>query len=155
MPQTEGMVEIYYQGKKEPVATHPRSFKPGRYSTLREHMPSNHQFTEDINADKLIRWANNIGPQTTIMVKATLESRPFAEQAYRSCLGILGLGKKYNHPLLEQACQSMFEARVFSYQAVKQELIFLQKQITTPTVETLPVHENIRGAEYYQERFLS
>jgi transposase len=150
---TERMVEIYYQGK--PVANHPRSFHPGRFSTQREHMPPNHQFMEDINAERLIRWANTIGPKTTTMVKATLASRPFPEQAYRSCLGILGLGKKYNHSLLEQACQSMFEAKVFSYQAVKQELIFLQKQVTTPAVETLPTHENIRGAEYYQERFLS
>lgn len=150
---TERMVQIEYQDK--PVATHPRSFKPGRYSTLREHMPPNHQFMEEINADRLIRWANTIGPKTTTMVKATLESRLFPEQAYRSCLGILGLSKKYNHPLLEQACQSMYEARVFSYQAVKQELIFLQKQVTTPSVEKLPAHENIRGAEYYQERSLS
>jgi transposase len=153
MRVTERMVEIFYQGK--PIATHLRSFHPGRFSTLREHMPANHQFVEDINAERLIQWANSIGPKTTTLVKAALQVRTFPEQAYRTCLGILSLTKKYSHPLLEQACQSVFEAKVFSYKAVKQELIYLQKQAAPPAIETLPTHENIRGAEYYQEGFSS
>ncbi len=150
---TEKMVEIRYHGKS--VAIHPRNFRQGCFSTLREHMPANHQFMEDINPDKLIEWASRIGPQTATLVKATLRSRPFPEQAYRSCLGILSLAKKYNHALLEQACQSVLEAKEFSYKAVAEELIYLQKQVTAPVIETLPTHENIRGAEYYQERHLS
>jgi transposase len=150
---TEKMVEIRHHGKS--VAIHPRNFRQGRFSTLREHMPANHQFMEDINPDKLIEWASKIGPQTATLVKATLRSRPFPEQAYRSCLGILSLAKKYDHALLEQACQSVFEAKEFSYKAVAEELIYLQKQVTAPVIETLPTHENIRGAEYYQERPLS
>ena len=149
---TERMVEIFFQGKS--VAIHPRNFRPGRFSTLREHMPANHQFMEDINSERLIKWADSIGPQTNALVKATLQSRPFPQQAYRSCLGILGLAKKYNPALLEQACQTVFEAKVFSYRAVAQEVVYLQKQTTPPPVETLPTHENIRGAEYYQEREL-
>jgi hypothetical protein len=53
---------------------------------------------------------------------------------------------------LEQACQSVFEAKEFSYKAVAEELIYIQKQVAAPVVETLPTHKNIRGAEYYQER---
>ena len=88
-------------------------------------------------------------------MKATIQSRPFPEQAYRSCLGMLSLTKKYSRALLEQACQAVFEAKEFSYKALAEELIYLQKQVTTPIVETLPTHANIRGAEYYQERHLS
>ena len=150
---TERMVEIFHHGKA--VAIHPRNFRQGRFSTRREHMPANHQFMEDINPDRLIEWASKIGPQTAILVKATLRSRAFPQQAYRSCLGILSLAKKYNHPLFEQACQAVFEAKEFSYQSLAQELIHLQKQVTQPVVETLPTHENIRGADYYDERKLS
>jgi len=150
---TERMVEIRHHGKS--VAIHPRNFRKGRFSTLREHMPANHQFMEDINPERLIEWAIRIGPQTAALVEATLRSRPFPEQAYRSCLGILSLARKYDPVLLEQACQSVFEAKEFSYKALVQELIYLQKQVTAPLVETLPTHENIRGAEYYQERRLS
>ncbi len=149
---TERMVEISHNGKS--VAIHPRNFRRGRFSTLREHMPPNHQFMDDINSDRLIEWASKIGPQTATLVNATLRSRPFPEQAYRSCLGILSLAKKHDRRLLEQACQSVFEAKEFSYSAVAQELIYLQKQAIPPLVETLPAHENIRGAEYYKERHL-
>jgi hypothetical protein len=65
---------------------------------------------------------------------------------------MLSLARKYPHPMLEQACQSVFEAKEFSYKAVAEELIYLQKQVTPPVVETLPTHQNIRGAEYYQKR---
>ena len=149
---TERMVEIFHQGKS--IATHTRSFQVGRYSTLREHMPSNHQFMKDINSERLTQWAADIGPNTTKMVQSTLASRQYPEQAYRTCLGILSLTKKYSHPLLEQACQSACEANVFSYKAVKQELALLQKQASTKIVEPLPSHENIRGAAYYQEGLL-
>ena len=149
---TESMVEIFHRGNL--VAIHPRSFRSGRFSTLREHMPANHQFMEDINPERLIEWADSIGPQTTALVKATLQSRPFPEQAYRSCLGILRLVKKSNPSLLEQACQTVLEAKIFSYKAVEQELAYLQKQAVPPGIESLPTHENIRGAEYYQERSL-
>lgn len=147
---TERMVEILHHGKS--VAIHPRNFRQGRFSTLREHMPANHQFMGDINPDRLLEWASRIGPLTSNLVKATLRSRSFPEQAYRSCLGILSLARKYPQPLLEQACQSVFEAKEFSYKAVAEELIYLQKQGTAPLIEILPTHENIRGAEYYQER---
>jgi transposase len=149
---TERMVEIFHKGIS--VANHPRNLQTGRYSTIREHMPSNHQFMKNLNADWFIQWANTIGPQTTQLVTATLKSRPYPEQTYRTCMGILGLSKKHPYRLMEQASQSALEAKVFSYQAVKQELNLLQTQESQPTIETLPSHENIRGADYYQERTL-
>lgn len=150
---SERMLEIYYKGK--PVASHPRSFRMGRFSTLREHMPDNHKFMEDLSAERLIQWAEAIGPHTTSLVQAALQAKDIPQQAYRTCLGVIRLGKKYPVHLLEQACQAAFEARVFSYSAVKQELDLLQKQENSTIMESLPSHENIRGAEYYQERMMS
>ena len=147
------MVEIFHQGKS--VAIHPRNYRKARYSTLRAHMPENHQFMDEINSDKLLEWAGKIGPHTFTLIQATLQSRNYPEQAYRTCLGILKLAKKYSSANLETACQIIFEAKVFSCKTLEQELIFLQKQPTSQTTEALPVHENIRGAEYYQERCLS
>ena len=146
---TEHMVEIFHKGKS--VAIHPRSFKPGRFSTLHEHMPPNHQFVDQVNPEFLLQWANTVGPQTTAFINATLKSRPFPEQAYRSCLGILSLAKKHPHSRIEQACQAAMEAKMFSYKAVKEELDWLSKQAAlSVTPETLPTHANIRGHEYYQ-----
>jgi transposase len=146
---TEHMVEVFHKGKS--VAIHPRSFKHGGFSTLREHMPLNHQFMNQVNAKQLLQWAETVGPQTAALINATLKSRPFPEQAYRSCLGILSLAKKHPHSRIEQACQAALEAKTFSYKTVKEELDWLTKQPALPvTPETLPVHANIRGEKYYQ-----
>jgi transposase len=145
---TERMVEIFFKGKS--VAVHPRNFRPGRFSTFREHMPANHQFIEKVNAEQLVEWATHIGPQTAALVSAALKARPFPQQAYRTCLGILSLAKKHNHALMELASQSALETRTYSYAALKDELDWLAKQISAPLLETLPPHENIRGTEYYQ-----
>ena len=72
---TEHMVEIFYKGKS--IAIHPRSFKLGRYSTLREHMPPNHQFMDQVNAKQRFQWAETVGPQTTDFIIADPKSRPF------------------------------------------------------------------------------
>jgi len=147
---TERMVEIFHQG--QPVAVHARNHRQGRFSTQHEHMPSNHQFMADLNAEGLIKRASKIGPKTTNLIKATLKSRRYPEQAFRTCLGILNFAQKYDHELLERACQAVYEIKAFSYQTVKQELIRLYKQPEPTIIEALPTHENIRGAEYYQER---
>ena len=148
---TERMVEIFHQGKV--VATHPRNFRPGRFTTHQDHMPANHKFMENMNENRFVQWATKIGPQTAKLVKATLKSRHFPEQAYRTCLGILRLAEKYELSLWEQACKTVLETKQLSYKAIQQELEFLKKQSASPAVETLPTHENIRGAQYYQERF--
>jgi transposase len=151
---TERLVEISHQGKI--VAIHLRKDQRGRYSTLREHMPANHQFMKDINAERLIEWATDIGPQTRALIQAALRSRAYPEQAYRTCLGILGLARKYDRTNLEAACQIAGEARDYSYKTVEQVLVSLLAQVAAQpagsSVETLPVHANIRGAEYYRER---
>ncbi|MBN1537202.1 MAG: hypothetical protein JW908_10760 [Anaerolineales bacterium] len=84
-----------------------------------------------------------------------MKSRDYPEQAYRTCLGILKLAKKYHPANMETACQIIYESKVFSCKTLEQELIFLQKQPASKVFETFTTHENIRGTEYYQERCLS
>jgi len=145
---TEHMLEVFHKGKS--IAVHPRSFKPGRFSTLKEHMPPNHRFVDQVNANQLLHWAEGVGPHTADFISGLLKSRQFPEQAYRSCLGILSLAKKHPHAQMEQACQAALEAKTFSYKAVKEELDWLLKQPALPLTETLPTHANIRGHDYYQ-----
>lgn len=149
---TETMIEIFHKGKS--VAIHPRNYGRKRFSTRKDDMPANHQFMSGINSEYLIEQAGNIGPQTMAFVKAALASRPFPEQSYRTCLGILRLARKNSSANLEQACRVTLEAKEFSYKAVEQELVFLQNQKPSSSPEPLPAHDNIRGSEYYQERSL-
>jgi len=105
---------------------------------------------DKINANQLLSWAENIGPQTRDLIYATLKSRLFPEQAFRSCLGILNLAKRCSASQMELACLAVLQTKSFSYKAVKDELDWLLKQEPSPIAEILPAHDNIRGCEYYK-----
>jgi len=143
---TEHLVEIFYERKS--IALHPRNSSPGRYSTRPEHMPSHHRFVLEMDADWLLKQAEAIGPHTTHYLKALLKARRYPEQAYRSCLGVLSLARKYPNPLVETACQLAGQAHLYSYKELKAELEGLSSQAVTQPPLPL-VHENIRGESYY------
>jgi transposase len=147
---TERMIEVFHKGKQ--VAVHPRSATAGRFSTRAEHMPSNHRFILELDAGWLLKQAEKVGPRTGQYVTALLHARPFPEQAYRSCLGVLSLARKYPASLLETACQCLLEAHLLSYRDLKSELQALARSSASPTPQPtpLPVHENIRGETYYR-----
>jgi transposase len=142
---SERMVEIFHKGQQ--VAIHPRSRVAGRFSTRPEHMPSNHRFILELNTDWLLKQAQAVGPQTTNYLTALMHSRAFPEQAYRSCLGVLNLARKYPHTLLETACQRSRDAHLLSYRDVKSELEMLARNSSSDNPPS--THENIRGETYY------
>ena len=142
---TERLIEIFHKGKQ--VAVHPRSHVQGRFTTRAEHMPSNHRFVLDLDAHWLLEQAQKVGVNTYDYLQALLKSRTFPEQAYRSCLGVLNLARKYPHPLFETACERALQAHLFSYRDLKSELDALASRSSDP-VQPL-VHENIRGETYY------
>lgn len=142
---SERMIEIFHKGQQ--VALHPRSRVPGRFSTRSEHMPANHRFMRELNADWLLRQAQAVGPQTTAYLTALLHARAFPEQAYRTCLGVLSLARKHPHARLETACQSLLAAKLFSYGDLKSELERLTQ--SAPAAPPPAQHENVRGETYY------
>jgi hypothetical protein len=143
------MLEIFHKSKPQPVALHPRSSLPGRYSTQTAHMPPKHQKTAEWSGERLLRWAGEIGPQTTQLVQAIISHRRHPEQAFRSCLGILRLSSQASAAQMETACQMALQAHLLNYSAFKDILEHLpvsKNDIPAP----LPAHENIRGQSYYQ-----
>ena len=78
---------------------------------------------------------------------------PHPEQGYRSCLGILRLGKQYGNERLEAACARALAVRARSYRHVESILKNSLDRIPVPAKPPAagpPVdHENIRGRDYY------
>ena len=89
---TANAVEIFHRGKL--VATHLRSLRPYRPSTVAEHMPSSHRRYRDWTHERIQRDAAAIGDDAAALVGIILRSRPHPEQGFRSCIGILGLRKQ-------------------------------------------------------------
>jgi transposase len=146
---TEKTIEIFYQRRR--VASHPRSKAKGRFSTHSVHMPPEHQFYSQWSPERFLRWAGEIGEQTTELVSVALDARGHPEQAYRTCLGILGLAKRYSPARLEAACTRANAAGIYSYRGVNNILKnnLDQQPLEPEPDQPLPPHENIRGKNYY------
>ena len=143
-------VEIFLRGRR--VASHLRSDERGRHTTTAEHMPESHRRHLEWTPGRIVRWAEQTGPKTAALVTAVLASRPHPEQGYRSCLGIMRLGKRFGDDRLEVACTRALAVQALSYRSVESILrTGLDRQ---PLPEAAPPierpHENVRGPDYYR-----
>jgi hypothetical protein len=101
----------------------------------------------------LHRWAGKIGVNTQSFIDELIRSRPFAQQAFRSCLGLLRMAKRFSEERLEKACTIALSAGATRYQQVESILKNGLDKLPQPPTEQQPIiihHDNIRGAAYYQ-----
>jgi hypothetical protein len=80
------------------VAAHRRSHVKGAFTTQTEHRPSAHRAHAEWTPSRILDWAGKVGAATRDLCEAILADRPHPEQGFRSCLGILRLGKRYGEP---------------------------------------------------------
>ncbi len=149
---TAHCVECFAKGQR--VSSHRRSTHKGRHTTLPEHMPKAHQRYLDWTPERLVRWAQKTGPAIAQVVATILASRPHPQQGFRSCLGIMRLGKAYSEERLEAACQRALALDACAYRSIESILKHeLDRQpLSAPRVSPpLPQHSNIRGPKYYDE----
>ena len=146
-------IEVLFKNRR--AASHPRSYRKGGFTTLKEHMPKAHQQYLDWTPSRIIRWAKQLGPNTEKLVTHILENKPHPQQGFRACLGIFRLGKQYSKERLEAACAYALSIHGFFYKSVESILKhgLDQKNILGQQLreEPLPLsHPNLRGKEYYQ-----
>ena len=144
---TEKTVELFHCGKL--VATHLRSLRPHRPTTVAEHMPSSHRRYRDWTHERILREAAAVGDDTAALVGIILRSRPHPEQGFRSCIGILGLVKRYGAERLDGACARALALGTRSYSSVAAILKNAQEKKTAEPEQPGLFHENIRGPGYY------
>ena len=147
---TRHTVECFYRGNR--VASHRRSDQKGRHTTLTAHMPESHRQAGEWTPERLKRWAAKTGPATEKLIQVVLASRQHPQQAYRSCLGILRLGKAYGDERLEAACRRALVLGSCRYKSIESILkLRLDEQPLEGQQElALPdAHDNIRGPAYY------
>ena len=146
---TETTVECFFNRKR--VASHLRSHLKGKPTTCSEHMPRAHLEFAEWTPERFISWAARTGPATARAIEEVLSRRVFPEHGFRSCLGIMSLGKRFGDERLEAACERALFIRGVSYKSIKSILENnLDKKPLQLQLEPTPVHhENIRGTGYY------
>lgn len=91
-----------------------------------------------------------MGSDAAALVDVILRSRPHPEQGFRSCIGILGLEKRYGAERLDAACARALALGTRSYGSVAAILKNRQDQAAADSAERPSLlHENIRGPSYY------
>ena len=145
---TIATVEIFHRGKR--VASHQRSARPHRPTTVAEHMPSSHRRYRDWTHERIRREAALIGSDTAVLVDVIMRSRPHPEQGFRSCIGIIGLVKRFGVERVDAACARALVLGTRSYSSVAAILKNHREHAPTTTAEApILIHENIRGPGYY------
>lgn len=122
-------------------------------------MPKAHRAHLEWTPGRFLNWSLEIGENCRDVVKHLLTNRPHPEQAYRSCLGLLNLSRRFGKERLEAACRralylgSPTRKSVISILERGLDRLPLPDSINEQSSgnSTKPlIHENIRGADYYR-----
>jgi len=143
-------VQIFYH--YQCIATHERIKSPYNYTTDKNHLASTHRFVSDWTPERFLQWAQSIHEDVKLYILKILGRKQHPEQAYKSCAGILSFAKKVGDERLIKACQRALDYGVYNYKIIQ---TILEKGLDKNTEEetepsAMPLHENIRGEEYYQ-----
>lgn len=150
---SEKTVEIFFNGSR--IATHIRSYVPGKHTTREEHRPEKHRdlkWTSSYMVDK----GREVGPATANVLEQIMAQRKHPELGYRACLGVLRFGKRYSNERLEAACRRAIAMNASSYRSIKS---ILENSLDRETLESVKVpaahsevHSNVRGSAYYHTK---
>ena len=147
---SQSQVDIYFG--YEHIASHKRNRRPYLFTTIMDHMASKHQYQADWNPQKFIERARSIGADTERYITEILNRRPYPEQAYKTCQGILNYAFKVGNDRLNAACARAHYYGDYSYKTI---VAILDKRLDRVPLESeddpslLPPHDNIRGDNYY------
>ncbi len=151
---TRSMVRIYARG--EQIAVHVRDYKPGGYTTDKEHLCSAHQHYMDRSPDYYMNKAKLKSDELYHLIGLMFEQNRHPEQLYKTCDGLLNLQRKTDTKEFHKACLMAIEHQNYSYRFI---LNILENKMTdqseTKPEKPLPNHENLRKREYYAQTTIS
>jgi transposase len=148
---TNSGVEIFHKSRR--VAAHMRSYQKGHHTTIPEHRPPAHAKYLDWTPERIISWAGTVGPNCGEAAKRLMSERKIPEHAFRPCVGLIRLGKRYGNERVDRACSRALKMNIVGYRHIESMLKTGRDQTPVPDeipVRPVVVHDNLRGAAYYQ-----
>ena len=139
----------------EIVAVHDRfSGKGHKYITIQDHLASQHKYLSEWNPQKFMEMATAIDEVVANYISKILSREMYPEQSYKSCSGVLNLAKRVGKQRLINACRRADGYGLYNYGIIDQILRSKADNIAfeddEPTNPSIPLHENIRGQDYYE-----
>ena len=155
---TSSTIEIFYHGKR--IASHLRSYGPkGTYVTLEEHKPKSHRDYGNWPPERMRSWAASIGPSVGAVVDCILARYRNPEFGFRAVLALTRDAKQYGNDRLDAACARALviagptgPTRHSVIAILKRKLeVKPPPSVDEPTYQLPLLHENIRGAAYFDK----
>ena len=146
---SDRLVTVYFA--QHQAAQHPRAFRAGM-TTTEAHMPKRHQKHQAWTPERLVSWAEKVGPDVKRWVSRQIEIKDHPEQAYRACLGLLNLNKKYPSTRLDAACRIANNNDLVRLKHITSILKSNRDQLPeqlSPVVELPQDHDNVRGPQHF------
>jgi len=146
----QDIVEIYHNRHR--IALHRRDYRPGQYTTVKEHMSSTHQYYASWSPEFFTKKGACISKEVGLYIEKLIAQYNYPELGYKQAQGILSLVKVYSKERLSRACQIGLQADKFRYQIIANILKNHMDEQPEPGLHTsqIPLHSNIRGAQAYQ-----
>lgn len=114
-------------------------------------MPPQHKYVTEWSPTYFLEKAKEINPVVEYFIGQVLAKKQHPEQAYKSCQGILSFAKRVGHQRLINACRRAHEIGYYNYKIIEDILRkSLDQYEDGATPVQMPVHDNIRGGNYYQ-----
>jgi len=147
---TAHALEVLHRGNR--VASHMRCAHKGGFTTVPEHLPERHQHQAQWTPERLLLWGERIGLACAATVQKMLERQHHPEHAYRACLGLLSLSRRYGDARLEAACTLALGLGTCRYTHIRDILLNRRDLLPASTAPqwSAPAHAHVRGATYYQ-----
>jgi len=150
---TRHSVELFHKSRR--IAVHARSYQKGKHTTLSDHRPPAHAAYLAWTPERIASWAGTIGPGCRDAAHSLMASRAIPEHAFRACLGLIRLGKRYGNERVDKACSKALKLNIVGYRHIESMLRHGRDKLPWPDEVKPHVvvdHDNIRGAAYYQQQ---
>ncbi|WP_416864671.1 MAG: IS21 family transposase [Imperialibacter sp.] len=151
---TDDIIEVYYNHQR--IASHHRNPVKGAYITNKDHLSSTHKAYSEWSPEFFQKAALRYGEAVVSFMKGLFANPDYPEINYKRAQGILAMGRDHGGDRLNKACKRACDLAEYRYTLVKNILINKQEELELDVEKLadqsshIPVHENIRGARYYQ-----
>ena len=148
---TATVVELFCRGRR--IASHRRSYgRRGTSVTIEAHRPRSHREYGNWPPERMIGWAETIGPKAGEVVTTIMAAMSRPEQGYKSCLALIRDSKGYGKERTEAACARALQ---IGNPTRKTVVAILRRGLDQVPLEEpdqqvpIVVHENVRGGDYF------
>ena len=144
-------VQLFHDHQR--IAIHKRSFEVGGRTLDKTHMTKAHQIYSERHLGDYLMWAKPIGVYAIGAVEAQFDGKPeYSYSAAINCDKLKRLCSLHGDARFEAACQRASLLHSLTVKTIKSILTRKVDALNMPETldaEHLPVHQNVRGAEYY------